>query len=108
MNELKAKTLTSALVNWEAYIAKTVYDIKVVQERMKDNTEQERNDIKEKRKNLKAAVWKKDSIMALMKDAVTDGKEVSGTITLEDFDVEQAEIDIALVRNQFEEASKDE
>lgn len=107
MAEIKVKSLSSSLVNWEAYILKAVQDIKSLQAKIKDMTLDERDAMKELRKNLKVANWKRDSILALMREELDDGKQISGVITLDDFDVGDAEINIELTKKEFAEATKE-
>lgn len=107
MSELKAKNMTASLVNWEAYIQKTGESIKELNEKIKDKTLDEREAMKELRKNLKAAQWKKDSILATMHEELESGAKIAGEITLDDFDVEEAEINIELTKKEFAAAQKE-
>ena len=109
MSELKtknmmAKNMMGILVKWEAYIQTTGERIKELADDIKDKTVNEREAMKKLRSDLKAAVWKKDSILAEMHEEAEAGSEISGKITLDDFDTEDAEINIELTKKEFKEA----
>ena len=108
MSELKTKNMMGILVKWEAYIQTTGERIKELADDIKDKTVNEREAMKKLRSDLKAAVWKKDSILAEMQEEVEAGSEISGRITLDDFDTEDAEINIELTKKEFKQAQKEE
>lgn len=102
--EVGRRNMLAMLVKWESYIRSTQDRIKEIADLIKEKTVDEWETMKELRKNLKAAVWKRDSIFAEMHEEAEAGSEISGRITLDDFDTEDAEINIELTKKEFKEA----
>ena len=102
------KTLTNELISWEAKKAELEESIAQVNEDIKLKTETERAKKKSYTSDLKATKWKIAQILGSIKEEAEAGNEVTGTITLDDFDVEGRKLDIELVKGEMKEAQEDD
>jgi hypothetical protein len=105
--KMKEKNAMAELISWEAYIKVMEQRIAETKEEIKELTTAEREMMKEYRTNLKAAKWMVGKVLVDMKTNAVKHGEVSGKITLDDFDVDNANIDIDLVKQEMKNAGKD-
>ena len=102
------KTLTNELISWEAKKAELEESIADVNEEIKLKTETERARKKSYTSDLKATKWKITQILESIREEAEAGNSVTGTITLDDFDVEGSKLDMNLVKGEMKEAQEDE
>ena len=104
----EVKTLTNELISWEAKKTELEESIADINEEIKLKTETERAKKKSYTSDLKATKWKIAQILESIREETEAGNEVTGTITLDDFDVEGRKLDMELVKGEMKEAQEDE
>ena len=102
------KTLTNELISWEAKKAELEESIADVNEEIKLKTETERARKKSYTSDLKATKWKIAQILESIREEAEAGNSVTGTITLDDFDVEGSKLDMNFVKGEMKEAQEDD
>lgn len=90
-------------VQWEAFISLTKQKIAHKRLEIKNDTESKRKEISGWNRELKAAEWKKGEIYMKLKAKAKNG--ITGTLTLDDF--EPREVDIQLAMGEFKKALKE-
>ena len=100
----EVKTLTNELISWEAKKTELEESIAQVNEDIKLKTETERAKKKSYTSDLKATKWKIAQILESIREEAEAGNEVTGTITLDDFDVEGRKLDMELVKGEYKES----
>ena len=100
----EVKTLTNKLISWEAKKTELEESIAQVNEDIKLKTETERAKKKSYTSDLKATKWKIAQILESIREETEAGNEVTGTITLDDFDVEGRRLDMELVKGEYKES----
>ena len=75
---------------------------------IKRTSETERAKKKSYTSDLKATKWKIAQILDSIREEAEAGNEVTGTITLDDVDVEGRKLDIELVKGEMKEAQEDD
>ena len=91
-------------VQWEAFISLTKQKIAHKKLEIKHDTESKRAEIRGWNIELKAAEWKKNETYMKLKAKAKNG--ITGTLSLEDF--EPKEIDIDLTVGEYRKAKKEE
>lgn len=94
-------------VAWQEKAAQLQANIKSIQNDIKEDTQGDRDTIKELRADLKIAVFKVEQTRERMKEIAQSG-EVRGTVTLDDFDVSEARIDFEMARGEYQQQKKEE
>lgn len=108
MAEQKMRSQTQELMSWMEFRNKLNADIEDVKEEIKLKTDGERASLKAYRKDLKVANFEIEALHKSIKEEVEANQSVSATITLDDFDVSDSNIDVELARGQMDKANKEE